>query len=274
MYENIANINWSKCYITTTSSFMRDICQCLQNLGIYHFSHISIYSDDSFSVLTSYPEFSELYVKSKFYKIALAGSYHQYQPGYILTNSISNQTIFKALAESTGFGNGLVITKKSQEKCDFFHFYAKVENKAIELLYLNQIDFFEKFINYYCSTAETIIAEANNNRFVYPISAIETTEFSITNRQITDVNHILSELNLANKNADLTTIVPLTHKEQQALHLLLQGYTSKEIAKMLHRSPRTIEKHIAQLRKKYCVQSIPKLICKFAKSPTIFKSHT
>lgn len=44
--------------------------------------------------------------------------------------------------------------------------------------------------------------------------------------------------------------ISLTHREAQTLYYLLQGYSTKLIAKQLNRSPRTIDIHINHIREK------------------------
>lgn len=263
MYQDIGTLNWGKSYIAATASDMQDIAKPLQPLSLFHFSHISVYQDDSYSIFTTHPEFSELYVNRKFYRIALAGSYRDYQPGYFLTNSISDQTIFKALEENARLGNGFVIIRKNKQCCDFYHFYSRPGNCSINLFYLNHIDFFEQFVDDYCEKSKELIKLANDNRFIYPDTTMDITEFSFA--QTTNVEKLLEEMFRKRKSHVVADSVILTNKERETLQFLVRGYSAKEVAKTLCRSPRTIEKHVAQLKNKFNVQSTLKLIAKVAK---------
>lgn len=54
---------------------------------------------------------------------------------------------------------------------------------------------------------------------------------------------------------DITQFNALTQREQQIVKLVLMGYTSEEIAHCLKRSPRTVQKHRANLMKKLGVHN-------------------
>lgn len=258
MYQNLGKINWHKCHITQTSSDIADIASPLKNLGLHHFSHIKIYPDNSVSLLTTHPIFSQLYTEEKLYKIGLAGDYENYQSGYFLSNSFEDQTIFNALKEKCKLANGFIIVKKDNTSCNFFHFYGRPNNRALDIMYLNHIDMFEQFIAYYYEQASTLIAQLNENRFIYPEHNTRKEMLDFTRPNDIDFDLIKNELILLQQSN-----VSLTAKERDSLNYLLQGYSPKEIAKRICRSPRTVEKHIANLHMKYNVCSTPKLIAKF-----------
>ncbi len=51
----------------------------------------------------------------------------------------------------------------------------------------------------------------------------------------------------------------LTHREQQVLKLVVEGRKTREIAELLHLSPRTIDKYRATLKQKFAVDSAAQL---------------
>ena len=60
--------------------------------------------------------------------------------------------------------------------------------------------------------------------------------------------------------ADLTRLEMLTDREREVARFLAFGRTTKEIAKALGVSPRTIEIHRARVMQKLCVDSLPALV--------------
>ncbi|WP_236782739.1 LuxR C-terminal-related transcriptional regulator [Anaerohalosphaera lusitana] len=54
----------------------------------------------------------------------------------------------------------------------------------------------------------------------------------------------------------------LTPAETKIFELILEGYSNKEIAKMLHRSVRTIEDHRARIMKKAGAENVVELVKK------------
>jgi Response regulator len=62
------------------------------------------------------------------------------------------------------------------------------------------------------------------------------------------------------KQEDLKEKVILTSREREVAALLVDGLTSKEAAKSLGISPRTVDIHRGSLLRKYAVNSTPDLI--------------
>jgi DNA-binding NarL/FixJ family response regulator len=62
---------------------------------------------------------------------------------------------------------------------------------------------------------------------------------------------VASEMLTAVRDQGRLQLVVLSEREKQVLRLVVQGYSSKKIAKMLELSPRTIDHHRASLLKKY-----------------------
>lgn len=64
--------------------------------------------------------------------------------------------------------------------------------------------------------------------------------------------------------SDLRKIVPLTPREREIVQLLARGLTSKEIARTLDISPRTVEDYRARLLSKFEVRNVAGLLAKLA----------
>lgn len=70
--------------------------------------------------------------------------------------------------------------------------------------------------------------------------------------------------------ADLSSYRPvmqLTTRERQIVMHLGEGRTSKEIARLLVISPRTVEAHRARLLKKYCANNVAELLASLSGMP-------
>ena len=52
----------------------------------------------------------------------------------------------------------------------------------------------------------------------------------------------------------------LTPREREVLQLIVEGYTTEEIAKLIHRSPETVRSHRASIMKKLELHSIAELV--------------
>ena len=54
----------------------------------------------------------------------------------------------------------------------------------------------------------------------------------------------------------------LTRREHEVLARIVEGYSSKEVARSLHISPRTVEFHRTNLRKKFAARNTADLVRK------------
>ena len=68
---------------------------------------------------------------------------------------------------------------------------------------------------------------------------------------------------LTNKNGE---VVNLTSRESDCISIIIQGRTMKEIGRMLNLSPRTVERHIDNIKQKFEVHSKGQLIDIFQRS--------
>ena len=73
-------------------------------------------------------------------------------------------------------------------------------------------------------------------------------------REVTD------EMIAAFRDQGKVPIVQLTNREKQVLQLVVKGYTSKNIAKILCLSPRTVDHHRASLLKKFKMKKTVDLV--------------
>ncbi|QLH41729.1 MAG: PAS domain-containing protein [Coxiellaceae bacterium] len=92
-----------------------------------------------------------------------------------------------------------------------------------------------------------------------------------TNRLLQQSSYVIGEKNNA---------VNLTPRQSECLFHILRGKTTKNIAKLLHLSPRTVEEHIAELKYKFGCKSKAELIDTAIANgflnvvpPSIFKSQ-
>ncbi|AQT68314.1 Transcriptional regulatory protein FixJ [Anaerohalosphaera lusitana] len=76
-------------------------------------------------------------------------------------------------------------------------------------------------------------------------------------------SRLFEEIEMAIEHGDRINMnLGLTPAETKIFELILEGYSNKEIAKMLHRSVRTIEDHRARIMKKAGAENVVELVKK------------
>ena len=74
----------------------------------------------------------------------------------------------------------------------------------------------------------------------------------------------------APSNEALTVSDRLTPREREILQLTVEGHTNRAIAKLLHVSPKTVEKHRTELMKKLEATNLPELVLTAAKHRLVY----
>jgi DNA-binding CsgD family transcriptional regulator len=126
------------------------------------------------------------------------------------------------LRDYHGFAHGITIIQQHGKYCDFFIFGTSPDNCCINNFYLNKKDMFTSFIQAFYEQMATILEELAHHKLCLPMDVIK---------------HIRPTTNLSTRQLECGD-------------LLLKGKTSKEIAKILHISHRTVEYYIDILKQK------------------------
>ncbi len=140
-------------------------------------------------------------------------------------------------ARSFGIAHGLTILQQHGDYCDSFVFATRPGNSLINNFYLNQKELLLDFIKDFYNQMAILIIDLENHKITMP------------NNPIKQSNPVLT----------------LTVRQRECALLLAQGSKTKEIAKKLLLSPRTVESHIDTLREKFQVKNRPELIYAISK---------
>ena len=161
-------------------------------------------------------------------------------------------SIYDDNVRSRGIDHGMFMIEPHKNYCDFYGFAARKENIWVQNVYLNKIEMLNKFILDFKEQAALIIKKAESSKLILPFHN-DSVEF-MGNRSGID----FSTMNVRKKFVDLM----LTDRQLKCAYLLTQGHTIKEIAKQIGLSPRTIEDHVNNLKKKLYCRNKSELIIK------------
>lgn len=251
----MSNLILTNHFSLTSAVEVNNIChEPLNSIGISYFNYIKIYNDSSRELLTNNPGWIDFFYKNKLYKTAGVISIEHLLPrGYFLWSELENDDpAYTHGRDFFNIDNGISFVEKTKEATILYIFASTRSNYIINNFYLRNIDLFRRFILYFNDKADKLIRKAKNNKIILP-------EKQVINRRRLDKN-ILSK---DEKNAFLRSTlinkftiinkgeqIQLTRREAESAAYMVNGYTAKEIAKILGVSFRTIEKFNIKVKEK------------------------
>ncbi len=135
-------------------------------------------------------------------------------------------------AKEIGIAHGLTIIEKNDEYSDFFLFATRPENHQVNNFYLNQKELFSAFIHEFYRTMVDTLEDLSTHTFIVPC-----------------VSKLITP-----------PIMTLSPRQRECAILLAAGDHTKDIARKLFVSPRTVEYHIDALREKFQVNNRIQLV--------------
>jgi len=241
MDVKVENLNFSKSVLSIFSSDIRSFAYPLiKPLNLDHFSYCRNYPEGKAYCLTTDPGFSEIFTNNKLYENVFLAPIELYEDGYYLWDMfVKNTQIGNALSENLKVNQGITIIRNSYPNyCEFYHFASKQDSPLINHFFINHFDVFENIIENFNETLSNCINFANSHRIIYPtFECID--EVFVSNERTTSVE-------ISRYFPD----VGLSKREKECSVYVKRGLPMKLIAERMSISPRTVEKHIAALKRK------------------------
>lgn len=260
--RDVLNTNVSKHISLQASSDMIPIIQPLEIIGIQHYSFTRRYSDNSYFILTSTPDFSEIFIKDKFYKDSFCGPFDNYKDINMLDTQLGQCKATIAFAQLTHMGNLFIMLRKHENYIDTFYFASHVSNEKVRDIYISHQDSLEKFNHYFLEQAKPIIEQCEQDRLFISEEMGDSTNLGTSNFE-TILNFNAELLN--SKKNNITLNQTLSPREIEVLKCLSMGKTCAEVALILGITQRTIKAHIKSIKDKLSVYTLFQLGKRFEK---------
>lgn len=229
------------------------ICQPLQiNFDFNLITYRRFYNDGKMLYLFNHQEWmkfvleKEFWVTTKFQEkikfINKSASIHSIWDEKYL----EKDKIYKALFEYN-IWNGISIYKKFEHFIEAFAFATTKENTSILNFYIENMEMIEHFILYFREQISSIIRKIDPHILIpFEISPLISEKKTISGIgsffESTPLNRVTLNIN----GFDCS----LSRREMECLIPTIKGKTSKEIARMLSLSPRSVEKYIDNIKMK------------------------
>ena len=240
-----------------SASIMEDICSDLKRLGITFFGHTRIFNDGTRIDLNTDPSMTEefYYGKDKVYEF--------YTPDFkpktkeeeiIFLDNVGDNLSLKFLRENYNIDHMLVKIDRRESYCDIWNFGTERDNKDIAEFYCSNINLLTLFTFFYRDKCRDLIRQCENDRIIIeeiiPVTDLDQGDEHEHYVLIEEIrNSLYSAINryYINNNSDEHH---LTKAEIECCRWIYQGKTAEEIAIIVNRSKKTIEKHIENIRAK------------------------
>lgn len=226
-----------------------------QKFGITHFGNIRFFKNNTAHRIANNISWTNIFFENKFYNaidldyfqnLTMNHSYYRVLFGEPLTKHD------KALYEF-GLWNFLLIYKKSPAHLDYWFFSGKPNDCKVIDFYLNNLQNLNDFISLFEISNQDIFSVANKRNTYSPEgnSGIFSAQSSIKSL-------IISTENIETNKTFID--VSFSQREQDCLFYISKGRSMKETAAYLGISPRTVETHINNMKKKTGYNSRSKLL--------------
>jgi DNA-binding CsgD family transcriptional regulator len=237
-----------------------DILEVIKSLrdkfGITYFAHVISFHDGRTTTLISNHEVAIHWVVKQY---AIPGNNHQgayLSSGYYLVSYMGDlypKEYQTTLLELFNIDHMLLIVDSNSLYIDIFSFATERDNFKIVNFYLNNKDILKKFILHYKEKCKNLINKAIQECVLLPPASLI----------VPDPKNIKIDFNKTFPKIQLTDNTCLTKREVECLLLVSKGKTTKEVAKIMKISPRTVEFFINKCKSKLECSSKSKLIDKF-----------
>ncbi len=251
-------INLEKNFALTSSCLVQEICDpLLKSIGITYFNFIKIYNKDcSRELLTNNAGWIEHFYSNALYNsIGAIDIEHLLPKGYFLWAEMDTKDpIYLQGRDFFNIDHGITFVIKRQDVTLLYIFATDRNNHEINNFYASNIDLLQRFIHYFTDKGHDLIKGAEDHRIYLPtpqeIITTRVNNITVSDKVRADFfeNSNVSRYFLLNESDDLY----LTKKQGECASLLIKGQTSKQIARNMSLSPRTVEGYISDIRNKLC----------------------
>jgi DNA-binding CsgD family transcriptional regulator len=236
---------------------VKSIVALWKNVGILGAFYTRIYPDGTIISLASDAPWSEFYfnnLESRAYQSHDVVDLCFANKGASLW-ALSPQNQIWQDARHFGYGNGITISKDTKDFREYIGFYTAADNHSINHFYINNLD---KIINmraHFLSQASDLLQNAEKER---PLLARAIFPSDLNHQQSVSEKRGVESLVITHRNSG--TLIDLPPQRRQCLAHLAEGKSSKQIARTMNLSPRTVDHYLQMLRQELGCRSSRELI--------------
>lgn len=249
-------VDIEKHFSIKSSVNVKEICDSvLSSIGITYFNYIKVYHNDcSRELLTNNPEWiKHFYKEGLYHSVGAIDVEHLLPKGYFLWSELNEKDpVYLEGRDYFNIDNGISFVIKRPSVTYLYIFASSQENYKINNFYSGNIDLLKRFIHYFTDRGQDLIKTAADNRIYLPekqiinMERVNNNDFTQEQKNIflekTEVNRYF----ILNESDDLY----LTKKQAESAKYFSEGFTSKQIARKMDISFRTVENYLYEVKDK------------------------
>ncbi|NNM59507.1 MAG: helix-turn-helix transcriptional regulator [Legionellales bacterium] len=210
--------------------------------GITSFVYLKNFHNGEELRLSNQPEWIDYYYHHQLYKHnVFERAPGKYKKQHILWAALPENTQTLHFAKKFGIDYGITFINPVADGCEFFFLGTTPDRPDVMARYISHLDLLEQFLLSWKENANGLLQDADKHRLILPKELDK--EIAFLQPEKIDTQAFLSTV--SNK-----TQFKMTDREGACAALLLRGYTMKMIGQSLDISPRTVETHLDNLKRK------------------------
>lgn len=230
------------------------VCSPLEKLGVKFFGYTAVDTHNRAYCLGSQPNYAENYLANEHAKKDVHFIEHgnSRKASYFFwdyADLTEDERAVYDLAHDHQQGHTLTVTKQTSSMIHCYHFSGHIDDESINQRFLSEMDYLHSFMDYFDHCLENIPEIASVYQHPVNVSRKNLSHDFIVigdNPRALQFNQATSHLRFKNFSSYY-----LTDKERACLYWLQHGKSTPMIAQILRVSVKSIERHIASIKRKF-----------------------
>ena len=275
-------------YIVSVIDRFNDICKPIYKLGISNFGYIKIFETGSYLNLNTNLGYNKIYLRdirdqgsffsqldtSQLTKNLQQSKYHYYTIPTNIEQFDRKEDPILHLFYDWNMWNILCVYKLNNLGFVECYYFSMTRNDIhASEMYLNNLSLLKHFIDYFNEKAKDLIDTTDKRKLAYYQRQLNVHNSSKDEILTEKIKQFLEETQITRRNMQTTARsiqskngeIKLAPREVECLHYLARGNSTKEIARILDLSPRTIDFYLSNTKQKTGYSTRAKLVAQFMK---------
>lgn len=255
-----SGIDLNKHIAITSHVEIDQICAPLKKLGINYFSYVKSFKDGSHIRLSNNPHWTNHYYQNKYYNVVQ----HQIPKlnGHILWSCVDRYPLFQDASEIYNIDNGIVVVESNNSVVERYFYGSTKSNHKINEFYFYNIDLLYRFNLFFKEKAKKIINNADKFKIFLLKDRVENIEKNVLFlNEKSKIKQFLEETKIKKIPVEVNgELLYLSKRQAQLIFFMSKGFTSKQIAKKMTTTFKTIDFYKQNIKSKSkCFDCSPNL---------------